>query len=101
MCKNKNMKTFDDLVFDKHPIAIDTIPDYKDAKQAVLNFDNGYGVSVLLGKCFYSNGVDTYELAVLKDDRICYTTSITDDVIGHISSKEVTDIMIKVQQLEK
>ena len=98
MCKNKNMKTFDDLVFEKHPIAIDTIPDYKDAKQAVLNFDNGYGVSVLLGKCFYSNGVDTYELAVLS---ICYATSITDDVIGHISSNEVTDIMTKVQQLKK
>ena len=95
------MKTFDDLVFEEYPIAIDTIPDYKDAKQAVLNFDNGYGVSVLLGKCFYSNGVNTYELAVLKDDRICFTTSITDDVIGHISSDEVTDIMIRVQQFEK
>ena len=95
------MKTFDDLVFEKHPIAIDTIPDYKDAKQAVLNFDNGYGVSVLLGKCFYSNEANTYELVVLKGDGICFTTSITDDVIGHISSDEVTDIMIRVQQLEK
>ena len=95
------MKTFDDLVFEKYPIAIDIIPDYKDAKQAVLNFDNGYGVSVLLGKCFYSNGVNTYELAVLKGDGVCFTTSITDDVIGHISSDEVTDIMIRVQQLEK
>lgn len=95
------MKTFQDLVFEKHSIAINSLPDYKDAKQAVLNFGNGYGVSVLLGKCFYSNGVDTYELAVLKNDDICYTTSITDDIIGHISSNEVTDIMIKVQQLEK
>ena len=48
------MKTFQDLVFERHHIAIDTLPDYKDAKQAVLDFDNGYGISVIIGRCFYS-----------------------------------------------
>lgn len=94
------MKTFQDLVFERHPIAIDSLPDYKDAKQAVLVFDNGYGVSVLIGRCFYSNGIDTYEVAVMKDDSICYSTHITDDVIGRLTAEQVSDVMKQIQELK-
>lgn len=94
------MKTFQDLVFERHPIAIDSLPDYKDAKQAVLVFDNGYGVSVLIGRCFYSNGIDTYEVAVMKDGRICYSTPITDDVIGRLTDEQVSDVMKQIQELK-
>ena len=85
------MKTFDDLVFKPHPVGIGT--------QAYETFDNGYGVSVICGDLFYSNGVDTYELAVLKDGKICYDTPITDDVIGYLSEDEVTEVMKRVQRL--
>lgn len=94
------MKTFQDLVFERHHIAIDTLPDYKDAKQAVLDFDNGYGISVLLGNCFYSNGIDTYEVAVMKDGRICYSTPITDDAIGRLTTEQVTEVMKQIQELK-
>jgi hypothetical protein len=63
-------------------------------------FKNGYGVSVLRGTLFYSNGVDTYEVAVLKDGHITYHTKITNDVLGHLSKKEVTEVMKKVQELK-
>lgn len=53
------MKTFKNLVFESHGSGF--------GQQAILEFDNGYGVSVLFGDKFYSNGIDTYELAVLKD----------------------------------
>ena len=94
------MKTFEDLVFQRHPIAIDSLPDYKDAKQAVLEFDNGYGISVLIGRCFYSNGIDTYGIAVMKDGGIYYSTPITDDVIGRLKADQVSEVMKQIQELK-
>lgn len=101
------MKTFEDLHFEPHPISkgAEKLPkniqsDYANAKHAVMDFENGYGVSVIIGGCFYSNGVDTYEVAVMKGDSICYDTDITDDVLGRISAGEVTEIMRKVQELK-
>ena len=38
--------------------------------QGVVEFENGYGVSVLLGQLFHSNGEDTYEVAVTYDGHI-------------------------------
>lgn len=38
--------------------------------QGVVEFENGYGISVLLGRQFLSNGKDTYEAAVTYDGHI-------------------------------
>ena len=38
--------------------------------QGVVEFENGYGVSVLLGQLFHSDGKDTYEVAVTYDGHI-------------------------------
>lgn len=90
------MKTFKDLEFKPKQIH----PDFKEkAAQAKMEFDNGYGVSVLLGSMYYSNGIDTYELAVLADGKICYDTPITEDVLGYLTNEEVTEAMMKVQNL--
>lgn len=48
---------------------------------------------------FYSNGVDSYEVGVLKGGTLCYDTPITNDVIGYIPAAEVSDIMRKIQEL--
>ena len=93
------MKAFKDLVFYEHPIALSSLNDHKDAKQASMAFNNGYGISVLLGNCFYSNGIDTYEVAVIKDGMICYTTPIANDVIGYITEQQVSDVMKKIQEI--
>lgn len=87
------MKTFNDLEFKPHSIG--------NGQHAILNFDNGYGVSVLLGKLFYSNGIDTYELGVLKNDHLCYDTPITDDVLGYLTKGGVTKVMERIQKLPK
>lgn len=92
------MKTFKDLEFKKHSIS--TIEMYKNAKQAKIDFDNGYGVSVIFGSCFYSNGIDTYEVAVLFNGNITYDTEITNDVLGHLSENKVSEVMEKVQLLK-
>ena len=65
---------------------------------AKLEFDNGYGVSVINGKGTYTND-GQYELAVLKNGNITYDTDITSDVIGFLSEDEVSEIMKKVQEL--
>lgn len=90
------MKTFNDLVFGEHinPNMI------KDTKQARMQFDNGYGISVLLGgKGIYSNGIDTYEVAILYDDELCYDSGLCDDVLGHQTEGEITELMEKIQLL--
>ena len=94
------MKTFEDLKFTPHSIAKSGGGMFRNAKHAVEKFTNGYGVSVLCGSCFYSNGKDTYEVAILFDGEIAYNTGITEDVMGHLSKDEVTDVMSKVQLLK-
>ena len=108
------MKTFDDLIFQEHELAIsakrviERDPSLKDgylgkllnAKHAVINFDNGYGISVLFGTSFYSNGINTYESAALCNGVLCYDTPITDDVMGFLKKEEVSDMMKKIQELK-
>jgi hypothetical protein len=54
----------------------------------------------LFGSCFYSNGIDTHEVAVLFGESITYNTEITDDVMGYLSEDEVSEIMANVQLLK-
>lgn len=90
------MKTFNDLVFGEHinPNMIN------DTKQARMQFDNGYGISVLLGgEGIYSNGIDTYEVAILYDDELCYDSGLCDDILAYRTQEEITELMEKIQQL--
>ncbi len=86
------MKEFKDLEFETHPSGIG-------GTAAKMNFENGFGVSVIFGTEWYSNGIDTYEVAVLYNGSLTYNTHITDTVIGYISQDEVTEVMRKVQEL--
>jgi hypothetical protein len=89
------MKAFKDLVFVDHPIS-KTYPGHKWSR---MEFDNCYGISVVFGNMFYSNGINTYEAAVLFNGGITYNTHITDDVKGHLSEEEVTEMMKQIQKL--
>jgi len=86
------MKTFKDLKFKPHGAD-------PTGTHATMNFPNGYGVSVITGRMFYTDNDRPYELAVLKDDSITYETPITNDVEGHLTVSKVTNIMKKVQAL--
>ena len=94
------MKTFEDLIFKPHGGEFRYSERFRKAKRAIETFENGYGISVLFGEMFYSNGIDTYELAVLYKGKITYNTDITDDVMGGLSKDEVTDVMRRVQELK-
>jgi hypothetical protein len=94
------MKTFKDIDFKPHSVG--------QGLQGKIFFDNGYGVSVVrfkIGERYssYTNNEDEWELAVLfgneKEWELTYNTPITNDVIGWLSSEDVTEIMRKVQGL--
>ena len=71
---------------------------------AIMQFRNGYGISVIGGNeldhcgSFYCNR-DTYEVAVLKNGKVCYDTPIADDVLGWQTPDDVTRIMKQIQEL--
>ena len=86
------MKTFNDLDFQPMQFGIGVI--------ARINFDNGYGASVVKSTFSYGGNQDLYELAVIKDDAICYDTPITDDVLGYLTEDDVTKYLGQIQELK-
>jgi hypothetical protein len=87
------MKTFNDLEFNSHPAQLGGV-------QAIIQFENGYGASVVCTPHTYGGDKGLYELAVLDSEgHLTYATSVTDDVIGYLRPEDVTDVMEKIQQL--
>lgn len=87
------MKTFNDLEFREHPSTFG-------GEFARIEFENGYGASIVRGPGTYGSENGLYELAVLDSDgSITYNTPITDDVIGYLRPEDVTDVMEKIQKL--
>lgn len=72
-----------------------------DGLGAALDFDNNYGVSVVRHQFSYGHKKGLWEVAVLLNGRLCYDTDITQDVIGHLTKTEVSEIMHQVQMLDK
>ena len=85
------MKTFDDLKFKPHPVG--------NGVQARMDFENDYGVSVVKFNGSYGYP-HLWEVAVMYKGYLTYSTDITDDVLGHQSDKDVTEVMRKVQSLK-
>jgi predicted dehydrogenase len=89
------MKTFKDLEFKPHPNF-----GHDNGVQAIIKFENGFGASVVCTPFTYGGKEGLYELAVLKDDgSLTYDTPITNDVLGYLSKKDVTEVLVKIQQL--
>ena len=88
------MKEFKDLEF-----AVRQNSSVVDGQVAAMEFDNGYGISVITGYGAYGSTDAPYEIAVLKDGGLCYDTEITDDVIGYLTPDKVTEYMIRIQEL--
>jgi len=74
--------------------------------QRVYKFDNGYGASVVCHPYSYGYKKGLQELAVIQfygegvdDWDICYTTPITDDVIGNLSEAAVQTLLEQIKAL--
>ncbi len=86
------MITFKDLKFEQ-------LDSFYNGVQCRIHFENGFGASVVKHNFSYGGPEGKYELAVLNGDSLTYDTPITDDVLGYLDEKEVTEILIKIQQL--
>lgn len=70
-----------------------------DSVQKVYDFKNGYGASVVKGDHTYGAGLGLSELAVLYKGEICYTSGITEDVIGYLDDDGVEEFLQKIKDL--
>ena len=66
----------------------------------IYEFENGYGASVIKHDASYGGKMGLYEIAVLdsKGD-FCYTTDITDDVVGYASKETVYETLDRIKSL--
>jgi len=85
------MKTFKDLEF--KPMLNSPA-----GKHAIMNFDNGYGVSVIIDDSEFSNGVDTYTAAVLIGGMVSFNSS---DILRNVPEAEVNRMIMHTQLLKK
>lgn len=77
-----------------------------DGFQVIYRFRSGYGASVVQHKNSYGGENGKYELAVARwngpDDNdwsICYSTPVTDDVLGHLDPGHVHSILSQLGEL--
>jgi hypothetical protein len=62
-------------------------------------FPNGYGASVVKHDFSYGGKNGLWELAVLNEGELDFSTVITHDVIGHLSWKEVEKVLENIKNL--
>ncbi len=85
-------KTFEDIDFERN--------EDLDGVVGRIMFDNGYGASVVRHIMSYGGKLGLYELAILdKEGDLTYDTPVTNDVIGYLTKEEVTNYLIKIQEL--
>lgn len=56
-------------------------------------------VSVIRSSMTYGGAEGLFELAMLRNDKCCYDTPITDDVRGWLGEEDVLDILEDVQRI--
>lgn len=91
----KKIFYFSDLKWENHPYS---------GQKARHFFANGYGISVLTGNLFYSDGFHAYhgyELAILdKDGELVYGELTNGDVLGYLTKDEVVEVARQVAKLQ-
>ena len=66
----------------------------------VYEFENGYGASVVSHDVSYGGDRGLYEIAVLDSGGdLCYSTPITEDVIGYADEDKVLDTLQRIKLL--
>lgn len=67
----------------------------------IFKASNGYGASIVQHEFTYGARKGLWELAVLDaEGNICYTTPITNDVLGYLTEQEVNETLQRISELE-
>ena len=83
---------FKDLKFTPHSLDLQ-------GRHAIVNFDNGFGASIIQTNFSMGGMIGLFEVAVLKDGKVDSTTPVTDDVIGHLTQEDVMLVLDQIQKL--
>jgi hypothetical protein len=71
--------------------------------QHLYDFKNGYGASVIKSRGSYGGRQGLWELAVMTVNGehmdLCYSTYITEDVLGHLSIEQVNETLEQISKL--
>ena len=89
----KNITKFDLLTFTKMK--------HQDGVQAITEFPNGFGASIIKSDFSHGGKSGLFELAVLDNDtgNINSTTDITDDVIGWQDEDDIDRVLTAISKL--
>jgi hypothetical protein len=89
------MKTFKDLEF------IEMNDLFYKGIQCRIQFDNGYGASIVSHNYSYGGKEGLYELAVLDENgKLHYDNPVANgDVRGYLNESEVTELLKQIQEL--
>jgi hypothetical protein len=71
----------------------------QNAYSRVVEFDNGYGASIISHDGSYGGDSGLFEVAVLHDDIIVYDTPVTHDTIGWLDFAGVAAILKDIEEL--
>ncbi len=82
-----------DLVFEPHKMG--------SGVHARVDFDNGYGASVVSGPTMYTSEEHPYEIAVFHGGEICYSTSVTNDVLGYLNERDANTALADIEALPR
>jgi hypothetical protein len=90
----------------KENVVIDRVHPIGAGKQVVLNFDNGYGASLVQFPGSYGGESGLYEIAVIKfkngdldNYELTYDTPVTDDVLGYLDEAECIKTFEEIKAL--
>jgi len=67
--------------------------------RAQVAFPNGYVASVIRGSQTFGGEDGLYEMAVMHEGRLDYSTPLTSDVLGGLSEEEVTKYLAQLADL--
>jgi len=68
--------------------------------QRIYRFEaSRYGASVVRHMGSYGNEIGLWELAITYNGTLCYTTPITDGVIGYLTEDEVQKYLAQIDAL--
>jgi hypothetical protein len=86
------MTTFEDLKFEQWPDMGGIF--------CRIQFENGFGASIVKHKYSYGGEKGLYELAVIDSEgQLTYETPITDDVLGYLSEEDVERYVNEIKNL--
>ena len=84
--------TFEDLMFTAHPIGCGI--------QATIELPNKWGLSVVTGNPHFYCDDNTYEVAILYDGILTYTSGLTDDVLSYQTKEDINNILAELEKYD-